>query len=142
MTSRRSAPTGSRRCESATCWRSPALERLPDTEMAKELRVAARDPDRPAPSVEAILHAVLPHRYVDHTHAEAVLALTNTPSGEAHVRQVFGDRVIVVPYVMPGFELARLCAKLVSEQLTDSTIGLVLLHHGLVSFGETAREVV
>jgi rhamnose utilization protein RhaD (predicted bifunctional aldolase and dehydrogenase)/NAD(P)-dependent dehydrogenase (short-subunit alcohol dehydrogenase family) len=116
------------------------LEELSDTEMARELRVAARDPDRPAPSVEAILHAVLPHRYVDHTHAEAVLALTNTPSGEEHVRQAFGELVIVVPYVMPGFELARLCAELIPRQLTDETIGLVLLNHGLVSFGETARE--
>ena len=116
------------------------LEQLSDTEMAKELRVAARDPDKPAPSVEAILHAVLPHRYVDHTHAEAVLALTNTPSGEEHIRRAFGELVIVVPYVMPGFELARLCAELIPAQLTDATIGLVLLNHGLVSFGETARE--
>jgi len=116
------------------------LEQLSDTEMAKELRVAARDPDKPAPSVEAILHAVLPHRYVDHTHAEAVLALTNTPSGEEHIRRALGEQVIVVPYVMPGFELARLCAELIPGHLTDATIGLVLLNHGLVSFGETARE--
>jgi rhamnose utilization protein RhaD (predicted bifunctional aldolase and dehydrogenase)/NAD(P)-dependent dehydrogenase (short-subunit alcohol dehydrogenase family) len=116
------------------------LDQLSDTAMARELRVAAADPDKSAPSVEAILHAILPHRYVDHTHAGAALILANTPSGEEHVRRAYGDLAIVVPYVRSGFELARLCARLAGEWLTESTIGLVLLNHGLISFGETARE--
>jgi rhamnose utilization protein RhaD (predicted bifunctional aldolase and dehydrogenase)/NAD(P)-dependent dehydrogenase (short-subunit alcohol dehydrogenase family) len=113
---------------------------LSDIDMARRLRLAALDPDAPAASVEALLHAILPHRYVDHTHAEAVLALTNTPSGAEHVRRVYGDSVIVVPYVMPGHALAYLCAQLLATQLSEDTIGLVLLHHGLVSFGASARE--
>ena len=116
------------------------LAELSDSDMARALRLAALDPDAPAPSVEALLHAVLPHRFVDHTHAEAVLALTNTPSGEEHVRRAYGDSVIVVPYVMPGHALGHLCAQLVASELSDRTLGLVLLHHGLVSFGASARE--
>ncbi|HTW13198.1 MAG TPA: bifunctional aldolase/short-chain dehydrogenase [Solirubrobacteraceae bacterium] len=117
-----------------------AREGLDDTVVARELRCAACDPDAPAPSVEALLHAVIPHRYVDHTHAQAVLALTNTPSGARHVREAYGDSVIVVPYTRPGYGLARVCARLISEQLTADTLGLVLMHHGLVTFGESARE--
>ena len=116
------------------------LERLSDVEMAKGLRAAAIDPDAPAPSVEAILHAVLPYRYVDHAHPDVVLALTNTPSCEKHVREAYGELVVVVPYAMPGFELARLCTQLVPAQMTDMTVGLVLLNHGIFSFGESARE--
>jgi rhamnose utilization protein RhaD (predicted bifunctional aldolase and dehydrogenase)/NAD(P)-dependent dehydrogenase (short-subunit alcohol dehydrogenase family) len=113
---------------------------LSDLDMARALRLAALDPDAPAASVEALLHALIPHSYVDHTHAEAVLALTNTPSGEEHIRHVYGDSVIVIPYVMPGHALAHLSAELLSAQLSHKTIGLVLLHHGLVSFGASARE--
>ena len=116
------------------------LEELPDPDMARELRAAALDPGGPGASVEALLHAVLPHRYVDHTHAEAVLALTNTPSGPEHVRRAYGEKVVIVPYVRPGFGLARRCADLMAAEGSDATIGLVLLHHGLVSFGDSARE--
>jgi rhamnose utilization protein RhaD (predicted bifunctional aldolase and dehydrogenase)/NAD(P)-dependent dehydrogenase (short-subunit alcohol dehydrogenase family) len=116
------------------------LDELSDIEMARALRLAALDPDAPAASVEALLHAILPHRFVDHTHAEAVLALTNTPSGEAHIRRAYGDSVIIVPYVMPGHALGHLGAQLVARQLSEETVGLVLLHHGLVSFGASARE--
>jgi rhamnose utilization protein RhaD (predicted bifunctional aldolase and dehydrogenase) len=116
------------------------LEGLSDAQVTSELRTAAVDPDAPPPSVEALLHAIIPKRYVDHTHSERALALTNTPSGERHVREAYGDSVIVVPYVRPGHALGRLCAELVAAQMTDATIGMVLMNHGLVSFGESARE--
>jgi rhamnose utilization protein RhaD (predicted bifunctional aldolase and dehydrogenase)/NAD(P)-dependent dehydrogenase (short-subunit alcohol dehydrogenase family) len=112
---------------------------LSDAVVTRELRRAALNPDAPAPSVEALLHAIIPRRYVDHTHSEQALALTNTPSGERHVRAAYGSSVIVVPYVRPGHALARLCAELIAEQLTNETIGLVLMNHGLVSFGDSAR---
>ena len=93
---------------------SPRLERLSDLEMARELRAAMVDPAAPAPSVETILHAIIPHRFVDHTHADAVIALTNTPSGRRHAEEAFGSSVaLLVPYVMPGFDLARRCRELV-----------------------------
>jgi rhamnose utilization protein RhaD (predicted bifunctional aldolase and dehydrogenase)/NAD(P)-dependent dehydrogenase (short-subunit alcohol dehydrogenase family) len=116
------------------------LETLSDAEMAEQLRLATLRADAPAPSVEAILHAILPARFVDHTHADAVLTITNTPSGRERIADVYGDAVVVVDYVMPGFALARRCAKEFPAQCHDGTIGMVLMNHGVFSFGETARE--
>ena len=116
------------------------LDGASDADAARELRRAAIDPDLPPPSVEALLHAILPHRYVDHTHAQAVRALTNTPSGQRHVRAAYADSAIVVPYTRPGHGLARLCLGLINAEMRDETIGLVLMNHGLVSFGQNARE--
>src|SRR5262249_15768716 len=75
----------------------------------------------------------------DHTHADALIAVTNTPDGGEHVRTIYGDRVVVVPYVMPGFELARVCADLFQAHAGPQTIGMVLMNHGLFSFGATAQ---
>lgn len=116
------------------------LETLSDPQMVNELATHVTRAGAPAPSVETILHAVIPHKFVDHTHADALLAITNTEDGEARIREIYGDDVLVVPYVMPGFELARVCAKVIEEELKPSTIGMVLLKHGLFSFGETAEE--
>ena len=116
------------------------LERLSDPEMVNELRTHMTRASAPTPSVEAILHAILPFKYVDHTHADAVIAVCNAPGGEARVREIWGDEVVVVPYVMPGFDLARLCAERFPREAGPRTIGMVLLHHGIFSFGATARE--
>jgi rhamnose utilization protein RhaD (predicted bifunctional aldolase and dehydrogenase)/NAD(P)-dependent dehydrogenase (short-subunit alcohol dehydrogenase family) len=116
------------------------LEKLSDPQMVNELAAHVTRAGAPAPSVETILHAAIPHKFVDHTHADALLAVTNTEKGEARVREIYGDDVIVVPYVMPGFELARECARRIKAELKSSTIGMVLLKHGLFSFGETAEE--
>src|SRR6185437_4589502 len=116
------------------------LAELPDVEMARQLRLATVEPTAPAPSVEAILHAILPFRFVDHAHADSVIALTNTPSGAAHVQAAYGSKVLVIPYVMPGFELSREAARIVADGLRPETIGLILLGHGLFSFGDSARE--
>jgi rhamnose utilization protein RhaD (predicted bifunctional aldolase and dehydrogenase)/NAD(P)-dependent dehydrogenase (short-subunit alcohol dehydrogenase family) len=120
--------------------RLASLERLSDAQMVQELRAAMVDPSAPTPSVETILHALLPHRFVDHTHADALLAITNTADGERRAREIYADSVVVVPYVMPGFDLARVVAELLPRESTPNTIGLVLLNHGFFSFGETARE--
>ena len=116
------------------------LEELTDAQMAEELRLACTRADAPAPSVEAILHAILPHRYVDHTHADAVLAITNTPSGRKRMEELYGDRVVVVDYVMPGFALARRCALEFPAQRTGDTIGMALMNHGMFSFGDDAQQ--
>jgi rhamnose utilization protein RhaD (predicted bifunctional aldolase and dehydrogenase)/NAD(P)-dependent dehydrogenase (short-subunit alcohol dehydrogenase family) len=116
------------------------LESLSDTEMTRQLQLAATDPGGPAPSVEAILHAVLPHKFVDHTHADAVVTLTNSAVAKAALEEVYGDRVIVVPYVMPGFKLARACAEQLDRPLRPGVEGVVLMNHGIFSFGETAKE--
>ncbi|HBL31373.1 MAG TPA: bifunctional aldolase/short-chain dehydrogenase [Acidobacteria bacterium] len=116
------------------------LEELSDPRMVDELAAQRTRATAPAPSVEAILHASLPYTFVDHTHADAVLAVINTPGGEERVRAVWGDQVVVIPYVMPGFGLARLCAQQFAAEAGAQTIGMVLLHHGIFSFGATARE--
>jgi len=116
------------------------LVSLSDPAMVNALRTQMTRADAPAPSVESILHAVIPHRYVDHTHADAVLALTDTAQGAESARELYGDEVVVIPYVMPGFALARACAEAYAAQAGPRTIGMVLLQHGVFSFGDTARE--
>ncbi len=116
------------------------LEQLADERMVNELATHVTRAGAPAPSVEAILHALLPHRFVDHTHADALLAVSDTADGAARVREIYGDTVVVVPYVMPGFDLARACAREFPRQAHAGTVGMVLLNHGLFSFGATARE--
>lgn len=116
------------------------LESLSDPQMAAELRKSMTELNAPAPSVEAILHAILPARFVDHTHADAILTMTNSPDGEQRVRELFGDALVYVPYVMPGFKLARLCAELYPAQARRDTVGMLLLKHGLFTFGETAKD--
>src|SRR5438477_8560171 len=91
--------------------RLATLTQLSDAQMVQELRAAMTNPSAPAPSVETILHALLPYRFVDHTHADALLAITNTAAGDQRVREIYGQSVVVLPYVMPGFDLARLAAE-------------------------------
>ena len=120
--------------------RLAGLEELSDPRMVNEMVTHMTRSSAPSPSVETILHAILPYPYVDHTHADAVVTITNTPSGEERVREIWGDSVVVIPYVMPGFDLARLCAQIFPAQKGPRTIGMVLLQHGIFSFGATARE--
>jgi rhamnose utilization protein RhaD (predicted bifunctional aldolase and dehydrogenase)/NAD(P)-dependent dehydrogenase (short-subunit alcohol dehydrogenase family) len=120
--------------------RLATLPQLSDPKMVDELRTAMTRAAAPNPSVEAILHALLPFKYVDHTHADAVVTVTNTPGGKDRVREIYGDQVVIIPYVMPGFGLARLCAQRFPEEAGPQTVGMVLLNHGIFSFGETARE--
>ena len=118
--------------------RLAALDRLSDEDMVDFQRVNLLDPRAPNPSVETLLHAFLPQKFVDHTHADAVLALTDQPDGEAICREVYGGTMGLVPYIMPGFGLARACAAVHAE--APSVQGLVLLKHGIFTFGETAEE--
>jgi rhamnose utilization protein RhaD (predicted bifunctional aldolase and dehydrogenase)/NAD(P)-dependent dehydrogenase (short-subunit alcohol dehydrogenase family) len=120
--------------------RLATLPRLSDPQMVNELRASMTRASAPTPSVEAILHAVLPFKYVDHTHADAVVTVTNTPDGEARIRGIYGDSVVIIPYVMPGFDLARVCAERFPAEAGPGTVGMVLMNHGIFSFGETARE--
>jgi rhamnose utilization protein RhaD (predicted bifunctional aldolase and dehydrogenase) len=117
-----------------------ALEELSDPDMVAQQRAALLDPAAPNPSIEAIVHAVLPQKFVDHTHANAVIALTNQPDGESVVREVWGERVIVIPYVMPGFLLAKAVAAATAGADWGKVEGLVLMQHGIFTFGATARE--
>ena len=115
------------------------LDRLSDKQMMNELRCALLDASAPDPSVETLLHAVLPHKAVLHSHADAIVTLTNTVAGETLVREALGARVVVIPYVMPGFALARACVAPLAA-LPAEAIGVVLMNHGLFTFGATAQE--
>jgi len=116
------------------------LESLSDPQMVNELKTQLTNATSPTPSVETILHAILPFKYVDHTHADAVVTISNTSNGEARIREIYGNRVVIVPYVMPGFDLAKEVSRLFSKMASDETEGMVLLNHGIFSFGNTARQ--
>jgi len=113
------------------------LPALSDEEMVNQLRTHLFDASAPNPSVEALLHAFLPQRFVDHSHADAVLVLTNQPAGEDLVREALGPRVAVLPYIMPGFPLAKAVADAFEKE--PLVVGVVLAKHGLFTFGDDAR---
>src|SRR5262252_4627176 len=115
-----------------------AREALADEEMVRIQRANLLDPAAPNPSVESLLHAFLPHKFVDHTHANAILSLTDQPDGEALCGEVYDGRMGVVPYAMPGFALAKLAADIYERQ--PDVEGLILHKHGIFTFGESARE--
>jgi rhamnulose-1-phosphate aldolase/alcohol dehydrogenase len=109
---------------------------LSDDDMVMLQRRLLLDPSSPNPSVEAILHAILPFKHVDHTHANAIVALTNQPNGEAIIRDLFPE-MIIVPYVMPGFDLSKACLKAFSER--PDAPGMILLKHGIFTWSEDPR---
>jgi rhamnose utilization protein RhaD (predicted bifunctional aldolase and dehydrogenase)/NAD(P)-dependent dehydrogenase (short-subunit alcohol dehydrogenase family) len=116
------------------------LDELSDLDMVNEMKTHQTNAASPTGSVEAILHAVLPFRFVDHTHADAIVTITNTPDGEQRIKEVFGDEVIIIPYVMPGFDLAKMVADRFNNEATGNTKGMVLMNHGLFSFADSAAE--
>ncbi|MGZ5835875.1 MAG: bifunctional aldolase/short-chain dehydrogenase [Xanthobacteraceae bacterium] len=115
-----------------------ARDALTDEDMVAVQRANLIDPAAPNPSVETLLHAFVPYKYVDHTHATAILSLVDQPNGEEICQDVFGTRLGVVPYIMPGFALAKKSAE-VYDSNTDA-IGLILHKHGIFTFGENAHE--
>jgi len=111
---------------------------LADEEMVRIQRALLIDPMAPNPSVETLLHAFLPQKFIDHTHSTAVLSLTDQPDGAAICREVYDGRLGLVPYLMPGFRLAKKAAEI--HDADPKVEGLVLLKHGIFTFGDTARE--
>ncbi len=116
------------------------LPKLSDLQMVNELRTHMTNANAPTPSVEAILHAIIPYKYVDHTHANSIVTITNTADGLKRIKEIFAYRVVIIPYIMPGFDLARLCAERFSAEANENTMGMVLLNHGIFSFANTAQE--
>ena len=114
-------------------------ESLRDSELVRAQRSALIDPGAPDPSIEAVLHAIIPFSYVDHTHADAVVAITNTPRGFETASEVFGSRMLLVPYVMPGFKLARAVREMTRGIDWTGCDGLILMNHGIFTWGDSAR---
>lgn len=115
-----------------------ALDRLSDEDMVALQRANLINPSSPNPSVETLLHAFLPHKFVDHTHSTAVLAIVDQPNSEELSSKVFGPKMGFVPYIPPGFDLAKAAADIYDAD--PSVEGLILDKHGIFTFGETARE--
>lgn len=121
------------------------MSRLPtmsDEDMVLQQRAAMTNPNAPAASIEAILHAILPFKFVDHSHANAISALTCSKDGEARTRELFGKRVLVLPYVMPGFVLARQVFEVLqgTDLRKECIEGIVLMKHGLFTFADDAKS--
>jgi rhamnose utilization protein RhaD (predicted bifunctional aldolase and dehydrogenase)/NAD(P)-dependent dehydrogenase (short-subunit alcohol dehydrogenase family) len=116
------------------------LSKMTDAEMVRAQRAAMTDPNAPNPSVEAILHAIIPFKFVDHTHADAVVTITNTPDGEKRIKDLYGKRVLYVPYVMPGFILARKVFEMTQDLDWKTIEGIVLLNHGIFTFHDDAKK--
>jgi rhamnose utilization protein RhaD (predicted bifunctional aldolase and dehydrogenase)/NAD(P)-dependent dehydrogenase (short-subunit alcohol dehydrogenase family) len=126
--------------ELAPVRRLASLPELSDAQLANELATRVVRAGAASPSVETLLHAIVPHAYVDHTHADALLSICNAPEGEARLRELYGEEAIVIPYRMAGFPLASCCAREFPRRAGAHTLGMVLMSHGVFSFGASARE--
>lgn len=116
--------------------------KMGDVELGNELRAASLDASAPNPSVETLVHALVPHAAVLHSHADAILAVTNTEGGRARIEDLYGDKVVIVDYVMPGPDLGEACFAAWQEQAHEGTEGIVVLNHGLFAVGQTPSEAL
>ena len=119
------------------------LDEMSDEDMVTELKCAMTDPSAPSPSIETILHGLIPFKFVDHTHADAVVSISNTPGGEDKIKAIYGDRVLVLPFAMPGFVLSKQVYQAIKDLDLAAYEGIVLLNHGIFTFaddGQTAYE--
>ena len=114
------------------------LNKLNDNDMVNLLRSNLINANSPNPSVETLLHAYLPFRFVDHTHSNAFLCILNQPNSQALIKKIFGNKVGIVPYIMPGFSLAKECLKIFKKD--EKVQGLALINHGIFTFGDSAKQ--
>ncbi|MBL4901263.1 MAG: bifunctional aldolase/short-chain dehydrogenase [Desulfocapsa sp.] len=114
------------------------LEGLTDEEMVNQFRTHMLDSTAPNPSIETLVHAFLPHKFIDHTHADAIVTLTNMEQPEERLREVLGDKIGILPWIMPGFPLSKRVVELYEQQPDIEAI--ILLNHGIFTFGETGEK--
>jgi rhamnulose-1-phosphate aldolase/alcohol dehydrogenase len=114
------------------------LSELSDEEMVNEFCTHLLNARSPTPSIETLGHAFIPKKFIDHTHADAILALTNQPQGKKLVQEALGSEVIVLDYVKPGFKLAKAAAA--AYDADPNRRGMVWMLHGIVTWGDSARE--
>ncbi len=112
---------------------------LTDTDMAKQLRGLLMDQASPSPSVEAILHAIMPAKFVDHTHTDSVVTLSNNPNGKDIIGKLYPD-CLLLPYTMPGFILSKQVFNAIRGQDVSAYKGIILHHHGVFTFSDDAKE--
>ena len=112
---------------------------LSDTDMVSQQKAAMIDKSAPNPSVEAILHAIIPFKFVDHTHADAVVTISNNKSGIENIKKVFPN-FLIVPYVMPGFILAQKIYEMSKDMDWETCEGIILHNHGIFTFDDDAKK--
>ena len=115
------------------------LESMTDSEMVAAQKEAMIDKSAPNPSVEAILHAIIPFKYVDHTHADAVVTISNSTDGIENIKKLYPN-FLIVPYVMPGFILARTIYKMIQNIDWESCEGIILHNHGIFTFDNDPKK--
>jgi len=115
------------------------LTKLSDTEMVSQQKEAMIDKSAPNPSVEAILHAIIPFKYVDHTHSDAVVTISNSENGIELIKEVYPD-YLIIPYVMPGFILAQTIYNELKNIDWDSCEGIILHNHGIFTFDNDPKK--
>jgi rhamnose utilization protein RhaD (predicted bifunctional aldolase and dehydrogenase)/NAD(P)-dependent dehydrogenase (short-subunit alcohol dehydrogenase family) len=131
-------PAGLPAVKLAPLQKARAFDTLSDEDMVKLQRANLIDPSSPNPSVETLLHAFLPHAFVDHTHSTAILSIVDQPNGQDLCREIFGERLGMVDYVAPGFELSKVAAEI--YEIDTAVEGLILDKHGIFTFGDTAES--
>ncbi|QDG78173.1 SDR family oxidoreductase [Labrenzia sp. PHM005] len=124
----------------ASVTRLAGLEHLSDPDMVNEVARARLDSNAAAASIEAIVHALIPFKFVDHSHADAILTISNSPEGAARFAEIYGDRVLVLPYVKPGFDLALQFRQQIAEKDLSQYEAVILEHHGIFTFSDSARD--
>lgn len=133
-------PEGFAPVKMETLLKMAECDELSDVEMVKNQRAAMIDPSAPNPSVEAILHAIIPFKYVDHTHADAVVTISNTEQGEKVLSDLYGKDVLLIPYSMPGFDLAKTIFNITKNVDWKTIKGMILLNHGVFTFHDNAKK--
>ena len=113
---------------------------LSDSDMVKYQKEALTDKSAPNPSVEAILHALIPFKFVDHTHADAIVTISNTLDGEKLIEEIYGENYLIIPYVMPGFVLAKVIDEMTQGVDWESLEGIILHNHGVFTFDHDAKK--
>lgn len=121
-----------------TCLKLSEKASMTDTEMVTQLRLALLNPSAPDGSIETLVHASIPYKFIDHTHADAILVMTNSPEGMKALEATFPD-FLVLPYVMPGFDLAKQIQEAVQAGQIEGKIGIILLSHGIFTFADDAK---
>ncbi len=116
------------------------LESMDDEEMSSFIRSCMIDQDQAFPSVEIFIHAFINSKFVDHSHADFIVALTNTELADNEIAEVFKEKILVIPYIQPGFQLARYFLNAIEERDLSNFAGVILRNHGLVTWGDTAKD--
>jgi len=119
--------------------RLATLDTLSDPDMVNDVAAARLDAGAAAASVEAIAHALIPFKFVDHSHADAILILSNSPDGKKRLTDVFGDRVLILPYIKPGFDLAKQFNDVIGNNDLSNWDAVILENHGIFTYDDDAR---